>query len=346
MSRRCPRCQTVYEGEARFCARDGSPLIEVGGTAASAAQPKKDPNLDSSTLVRTAVKKAQPVNAIQQAGTLKNQVIDKRYQVLRRLGEGGMAYVYEAKDYNTGESVAVKVVTPKLMSDQTAIKRLRREAGLAMRLEHSNVCHIMRLGETEDGLIYLVMPYLAGELLSDREARDGPMSLDVGIPFLVQMCEGLQHAHGLNIIHRDLKPENVMVVGKGSEEKVVIMDFGLAKDHTSGALQKLTATGIVLGTPEFMSPEQVRGQDVDGRSDIYALAILGFEMFTGKLPFEGRTAQETMIARLRGRGRPIREVRPEMPETLERAFLKALEIEPKKRFQNAKEFGEALAAVK
>ncbi len=343
MRRRCTRCQTVYEGDARFCPRDGNPLVDVEGGAPAKKSGSNDPEV-SGTLVRAAVKRAQGQMS-NNAATLKDQIIDGRYQVLRRLGEGGMAYVYLARELSTGTSVAVKVLTPKLLADNTALQRLRREAGLAMRLNHPNVCNILRLGETEGGLIYLVMPYLNGELLSEREAKVGPMSLEVAIPFLTQMCDGLHHAHGFNIVHRDLKPENVMIVMDGDSEFAVVMDFGLAKARGSAAMKKLTATGIVLGTPEFMSPEQVRGKDIDARSDVYSVAILAFEMFTGKLPFEGRSAQEMMIARLRGTPTPLSKHRPDLPPQLEQVLNKAMEVNPDARHATAKDFGAALAGL-
>ena len=341
MSRRCTRCQTVYEGDTRFCPRDGSPLVEVMGKKADSS--KVGSSGASQTMVRAAVKRSIGPS-VDQAETLKDEVLDGRYKVLDRLGEGGMSYVYHARELNTGQSVAVKVLTSKLIADDTAMQRLRREAGLAMRLNHPNVCSILRLGETETGLIYLVMPYLKGELLSDKEARTGPMSVEMGMPFLIQMCEGLHHAHGLHIIHRDLKPENIMIVDDDGVERAVVMDFGLAKDRGSSTLKKLTATGIVLGTPEFMSPEQVRGQDIDARSDVYALGILAFELFTGKLPFEGRSAQEMMIARLRGKALPLSHYRSDLPARLEKVLMKAMDASPDKRYASTKEFGAELAA--
>src|SRR2546427_5849596 len=234
---------------------------------------------------------SKPKPGLERASSLSGHVLDARYQVQKKLGEGGMSYVYLAREVATGNDVAIKVLSPKLATDKSSVERLRREAGLAMRLEHPNVCRILRLGESEDGLIYLVMPFLKGELLSDREVKDGPMDVALGIDILRQVCAGLHHAHELQIVHRDLKPENIMLVGgrDGGGVRAVVMDFGLAKERRAeGQLAKLTATGIILGTPEFMSPEQIRGKQLDARSDIYALGIVAFEMFTGKLPFQGR----------------------------------------------------------
>src|SRR3989441_8020623 len=258
-----------------------------------------------------------------------------------------MSFVYLAREVASGEEVAIRVLSPKLASDRSSVERLRREAGLAMRLDHPNVCRILRLGESEDGLIYLVMPFLKGDLLSDREVKGGPMDVATGVPILRQVCAGLQHAHELQIVHRDLKPENIMLVPQdGGGGLAVVMDFGLAKERRADpAIQKLTATGIILGTPEFMSPDQIRGRPLDARSDVYALGIVAFEMFTGELPFQGRNAQEMMIARLRGTPLMLRQVRSDVPASLEKALAKGMETNPDNRYLTALEFAEALAAT-
>src|SRR3989454_2449818 len=281
------------------------------------------------------------------ASTLTGQILDTGYQVLKKLGEGGMSYVYLAREVATGLEVAIKVLAPKLATDRSSVERLRREAGLAMRLEHPNVCRILRLGESEDGLIYLVMPFLPGELLSDREGKGGPMELAKGVDVLRQGCAGLHHAHELQIVHRDLRPENIMLgLEEGGHDRAVVMDFGLAKERRADpAIAKLTATGIILGTPEFMSPEQIRGKPLDGISDIYALGIVAFEMFTGKLPFRGRNAQEMMIARLRDQPVQLRQLRPDLSEKLERALGRALAANPDARYATALEFAHALTAA-
>lgn len=320
--RRCPRCGTVYIDGTRYCARDGSMLADAPSRPRAS---RKAPD---------------------RAASLSGELLDSRYQVLKKLGEGGMSYVYLAAEVATGQEVAIKVLAPKLASDKSSVARMRREAGLAMRLDHPNVCRIIRLGESEDGLVYLVMPFLKGELLSDREVRSGPMEVSAGIDILRQVCAGLHHAHELQIVHRDLKPENIMLVTEdGGAERAVVLDFGLAKERRADpAIAKLTATGIILGTPEFMSPEQIRGKPLDVRSDVYALGILAFEMFSGKLPFEGRNAQEMMIARLRGQPVSLRQLRPDLPVALERALARAMEIAPDARFATALDFAAALTA--
>ncbi|HXV87122.1 MAG TPA: protein kinase [Gemmatimonadales bacterium] len=340
--RRCPRCGNTLQGDARFCPKDGSPLVEMSGPpSAGSAGAARGVAEAAQTTVRKAV---TPLRNADPAATLSAQILDTRYSVMRKLGEGGMSYVYEAREVNSGDSVAIKVLSPKLGKDSSSVERLRREAGLAMRLDHPNVCRILRLGETEDGLIYLVMPYLRGELLSDREVKKGPMTAEQGVDILTQVCAGLHHAHQLHIVHRDLKPENVMLVPQpDGTERAVVMDFGLAKENRSGSgLAKLTATGIILGTPEFMSPEQIRGKDLDARSDVYALGIMGFEMFTGRLPFQGRNAQEMMIARLRGQPTALRQLRADLSPRLEKTLSKAMESDPANRYPTARDFGLAL----
>jgi serine/threonine protein kinase len=338
--RRCPKCGSVYtDSGARFCQKDGSMLVEIQAKKTAGTPPG-----GSSTGPRTPTPAKGP--ALDRASTLSGQILDARYQVMKKLGEGGMSYVYLAQEVSSGTTVAIKVLSPRLASDKSSVERLRREAGLAMRLDHPNVCRILRLGESEDRLIYLVMPFLEGELLSDRELRGGPMDITLGVALLQQMCAGLHHAHELQIIHRDLKPENVMLVPDAGTERAVVMDFGLAKERRADpAIAKLTATGIILGTPEFMSPEQIRGKPLDARSDIYALGIVAYEMFTGKLPFQGRNAQEMMIARLRSQPIPIRQFRPDVLPVVEKALTKALQTNPDDRFTTTLEFAEALSGT-
>jgi serine/threonine-protein kinase len=257
-----------------------------------------------------------------------------------------MSFVYLARDISSKESYAIKVLSAALSRDKNAMARLKREASVGMRLAHANICHIIRLGETQDGLVYVVMPYVKGEILSDRNNRKGTLPLDEVARFVTDIATGLQVAHELKIVHRDLKPENVMISPNADgTERAVVMDFGLAKERRADAeLQKLTATGIILGTPEFMSPEQLRGKPLDGRTDVYALALMTFEMLTAKLPFEGRTQQELMIARLRSEPTPLREARPDLalPEAVERVLLEGMSRDADARHASAPEFAAAL----
>jgi serine/threonine protein kinase len=344
-NRRCPRCQSTYDPPARFCVKDGSLLVESAPQADRRTGGRADAVLEFPTASPPDRQSASPTAL----GSLTGQILDQRYQIKRKLGEGGMSYVYQADEIGTGKPVAVKILIPKLSRDPSSVERLRREATIATRLNHPNVCPILRLGETPDRLIYLVMPYLEGEPLSEHETRRGPFPLAEGIPLLIQVCHGLGHAHELQIIHRDLKPENVMLVPDPATPtgfRAVVMDFGLAKERRAGPdVVKLTATGIVLGTPEFMSPEQIRGKPLDGRSDVYALAILAFELFTGQLPFTGKSSQETMIARLRGAPLALREVRADLPGKLEAVIAKALSVNAGDRYASMAELAEAFEAA-
>jgi len=333
---RCPRCGTLYEGDARVCARDGVALVEEprSPTGRSAEWPQFGG-------VKSGTPGEPPTTA-----TLAGRILDARYRIERKVGEGGMSFVYLAHDMKTKERVAIKILSPALAADRNSLARLRREASLAGRLAHPNVCHIIRLGETDTGMVYVVMPFVEGELLCDRTHRLGHIPLAEAVPFVRDIAAGLQVAHQLRIIHRDLKPENVMLCREpGGTERAVVMDFGLAKDRRAGPeAEKLTATGIVLGTPEFMSPEQLRGKQLDPRSDIYSLALMTFEMLTGKLPFEGRTQQELMIARLRSDPIPLRRMRPDLqfPAEVERVLLKGMARDANDRFATAPDFAEAL----
>jgi eukaryotic-like serine/threonine-protein kinase len=281
--------------------------------------------------------------------SLTGQTLGQRYRIEALAGEGGMADVYLARDLERGSEVAIKVLLPQLVDTPEAVERLRREAVIAMRLDHPNVCPILGVGETPEVPIYLVMPYLAGEPLALREARRGPLSVGEGMPLLLQICLGLEHAHGLQIIHRDLKPENVMLVPDldlPGGVRAVLMDFGLAKVlGDEPGLIKLTRTGLTLGTPDFMSPEQVLGRTLDERSDVYGLGVLGFEMFTGRVPFEGKTPQELALARLKGEPVRLRAVRPELPAELETVIGRSLARNPADRFQSVRELSAALASL-
>jgi serine/threonine-protein kinase len=218
-----------------------------------------------------------------------------------------------------------------------------------MRLDHPNVCPILGVGDTEQLPIYLVMPYLTGETLAVREMRRGPLSPGEGIPLLRQLCRGLDHAHGLQILHRDLKPENVILTPDPEAPdgvRAVLLDFGLAKVlREEPGLAPLTRAEMIIGTPDFMSPEQVRGDPLDARSDVYSLGLLAFEMFTGRLPFEGANDEELLIARLKVSPARLRALRAELPEALEQVIDRTLARSPTDRYRTAMELDAALAPL-
>ncbi|HEY9228345.1 MAG TPA: serine/threonine-protein kinase, partial [Gemmatimonadaceae bacterium] len=339
---RCPTCGTSYPDDARFCTRDGTRLL--GATPNSPAEriPTPPAQQPGTTPRSTAIPMRGDPNApaITHANLI-GRTLQGHYEIVKKIGEGGMSFVYLANDIATRERYAIKVLSSALSQDANAMARLRREAALGMRLAHPNICHIIRLGETEDGLVYVVMPFVEGEILSDRTNRYGHLPLGEVTRLIKDIATGLHVAHQLKIVHRDLKPENVMVCHRADgTEYAVVMDFGLAKERKAGAeLQKLTATGIILGTPEFMSPEQLRGKPLDPRTDIYSLALMAFEMLTGKLPFQGRTQQEMMIARLRSEPLSLRKVRPDidLPESIERVLNRAMQRNPDDRYQTTLE---------
>ncbi len=335
----------MYPDDAKFCTKDGTRLQSHAASPAAPAAPAASA-AGAGTSPRAMT---PPVGAPKQfnPAALAGSVLEGRYNIIKKLGEGGMSYVYLGEDISTKEQYAIKVLSPTLVKDNNAMARLRREAALGMRLEHPNVCHIVRLGETEDGVVYVVMPFVQGEILSDRNNRRGQLPLAEVVPFVQQIAAGLQVAHELKIIHRDLKPENIMVTkNPDGTEKAVVMDFGLAKERRAGAeLEKLTATGIILGTPEFMSPEQLRGKPLDPRTDVYSLTLMTYEMLTGKLPFEGKNQQEMMIARLRNEPISIRTRRPDIPEAVDKVLNKGMARNADDRYPTAVEFATELAAA-
>jgi len=335
VSPRCPTCGTVYTGDVRFCTKDGGRLMPFEpGTARRAAPRRETPGAG---------------RKVTSHADLEGTVLDGRYAIAKKVGEGGMSHVYLAHDVVSNERYAIKVLSPSLSEDENAMARLRREAALGSRLAHPNVCHIVRMGETEDGLVYVVMPFVEGEVLSDRNSRMGVLPIAMTARFISEIAAGLHLAHELKIIHRDLKPENIMICRKpDGTEYAVLMDFGLAKERQAGSeLQKLTSTGVILGTPEFLSPEQLRGKPLDARTDVYSLTLMAYEMLTGELPFEGNTQQELMVARLRNDPVPLRQRRAGMdfPETIEQVLLKGMARNPDDRYASTLEFADALCAA-
>ena len=273
-------------------------------------------------------------------------LLDDRYRIAEKIGEGGMGFVYRAHDVMTGERVAIKILRDALSEDPVSIARIRHEAGIGSRLKHPNICHIIRLGEV-GGAIFLVMPLLEGDSLWDRTAAGQPLPLDVTVRIIGDIGAGLHQVHELGVVHRDLKPENIILVAESDgSERAVLLDFGLATGHAAAApRQRLTRTGMVVGTQEFMSPEQMSGKPLDRRSDIYALALMAYEMLTGEFPFRGNNLRELALARLKGELVAIRSRRPDLPPAVDAVLAKALAVDVNARYATTLEFAEAFAGA-
>jgi len=316
-----------------------SPAVAAGPSGAVAAVSDRAVRVESTALdVRRAAARAaalEPVSDELQIG----QVLDNRYRIDRLIGRGGMGAVYLAHDEVLDELVALKVVSAAHSHDPAeSADRFRREASAARRIMSPNVIRIHDLGQTRSGLLYISMEHFAGRTLAEVMQTRGPLPLGELRDIIGQVCDGLAAAHDAGVIHRDLKPHNVLV---GERRAVKIIDFGLAK---STFLRGMTATGLIMGTPHYMSPEQVKGIDVDAASDIYALGALTFHAATGQPPFDGPTPIAIGFAHLTEPPRDPRLLRPDLPDELGRAILSALAKSPRERPRGAIDFKRALGA--
>jgi serine/threonine-protein kinase len=262
--------------------------------------------------------------------------IGNRYVLERELGHGGMGFVFLALDEKLGERVALKVISSSMAQDPAAAaERFRREVAAARKVTHPNVIRIHDLVEAGDQLL-LSMEYVEGMTLAAYLGRVGALRIDEARLLIGQICDGLGAAHAAGVVHRDLKPGNVLI---DAQKQVKVIDFGLAK---ATFMAGMTATGLILGTPEYMSPEQVRGMNCDARSDLYSLGALAYHMIVGRPPFAGETPIAIGFAHVTEQPRPPRELRPDLPPELDAALLKALEKDPGKRFVDAAELKKAL----
>jgi eukaryotic-like serine/threonine-protein kinase len=270
------------------------------------------------------------------------RVVAGRYRLEARAGEGGMGIVYRARHVLIDRVVALKLIRPDLRGETHLRAWMLREARAANRVDHAHIIDIHDIGETEEGELYLVMEYLVGTALSNELAK-GPMPLARGIDILEQMCAALARAHDLGVVHRDLKSDNILLSTRGGRKDFVkILDFGLA--HLAMD-PRLAPKGAVFGTPEYMSPEQARGEEATAQSDLYALGVLFFEMLTGQLPFRSND-RETLLEMQRTAQAPKpRSIKPDTLPAAEAIVLKLLEKDRKKRFQDAHHLHEDLKAI-
>ena len=309
----CPACGAEYAEDAAFCARDRTPL--------------------------------QPAET---RPGLAGLIVGERYQVEQRLGEGGMGEVYLARHLLMGRRCALKVMAPSLSTNPDALGRFNREATNASRISHPNVCAVYDFGLTADGLVYLAMELVEGATLAELAAAAEPMPVSRATALVSQAAAGLQAAHDLGIVHRDLKLENIMVT-TGERPTVKLVDFGIAKamEGIGDASQRVTRSGFVVGTPEYMAPEQLAGDPLDGRTDQYALALVFYRLVTGQLPFDADSAQETLVQRLTTPPRPLASACPEagFPDGLQAVLDVALARQPRDRYVTVTDFARALEAV-
>jgi serine/threonine-protein kinase len=307
----CSVCGSEFDAAVKFCPNDGTPL-----RAAESADP------------------------------LVGQVIADRYQIISTLGEGGMGRVYLAEHVRMGRKCAVKVISPALARTPAAVARFNREAANASQINHPSVVQVYDFGEGPNQTLYLAMEYVEGETMSALVRREGALSVRRAATLTRQVADALTAAHRRGIVHRDLKPDNILVsLQYDGTECVKVVDFGIAKtvqadggDTDSG--QNLTTVGVSVGTPEYMSPEQLAGERLDTRSDLYSLGLLFFHLLTADLPHPRVTSREALVQRLTEQPKTLRDVRPghQWPPMLQTMLDFALAADPAKRYPSAQEF--------
>jgi len=269
-----------------------------------------------------------------------------KYHILDRLGSGAMGAIYKATHLNLGKPVVLKVLHPHLLKEESHVQRFKREAKAASRLNQPNCITILDYDKTPDGWSYICMEYVEGKDLCRILHEEKKLSPERAIRIALQVVDALDEAHSKGVIHRDLKPENIMIEKlRANPDFVKVLDFGIAKiqdTSETGSGSFKTATGMVFGTPEYMSPEQIKGEELDGRSDIYSLGVVIYQMLTGILPFTGETVLEVATKHLQQPPPPLEEVAPDLPKELVQVVNKMLKKDRQERFSSAGEVREAL----
>jgi serine/threonine protein kinase len=278
-------------------------------------------------------------------------ILDGQFQILQKVGSGGMGAVYKALQPSMNRMVGIKILHPKLANRKDLVSRFRREARAMSHLTHPNTVKVFLYGELDDGSLYIVMEFLEGKNLNQTVRAEGAFAWERALPILIQACGALDEAHKMGIVHRDLKPENVFLCQQGGmKDFPKVLDFGLAKvterEMRPGSII-LTQEGMVFGTPEFMSPEQAQGKVLTAASDIYSLAVILYEVLTTKLPFEAKTAMDYIQAHVTAKPIPIAERigGKAFPPLLWPVIAQALAKEPEQRFASAADFASAMQSV-
>ncbi len=305
---KCPKCDADNTQDSQFCKKCATSLTGVD---------------ESQRSITKTIQK--PVEELTTGSTFA-----RRYQIIEELGKGGMGKVYKAVDTRIKEKIALKLIKPEISSDSKTLERFGNELKLARKIVHKNVGRMFDINE-EKGTHYITMEYVSGQDLKGLIRQSGQLAIGTTISIAKQICEGLSEAHKVGVVHRDLKPNNIMIDREG---EVRIMDFGIARSlETKG----ITGAGVMIGTPEYMSPEQVEAKETDQRSDIYSLGIILYEMVTGQVPFEGDTPFSIGVKQKSENPRPPKEINDQIPEDLNRVILKCMEKEKESRYQGAGE---------
>ena len=316
MSTRCSKCNAENPETLKFCGECGTRLV-----------PSESPQTyPTETLESSSVE------------LCRGAVFAGRYEVLDELGSGGMGKVYRVYDRKLQEEVALKVIRPEIAADRKTLERFKNELKVARKIAHKHVCRMYDLGE-DNGLHFIAMEYVAGEDLKSFIRRSGHLTSGKAVSIAKQVCEGLAEAHRFGVIHRDLKSSNIMIDREGNAR---IMDFGIARTFES---KEITGIGIIIGTAEYMSPEQAQGQKVDQRTDLYSLGIILYEMVTGRVPFEDEITLNILRKHEIEQPRPPKDLNPEIPDSLNRLILRCLEKPILRRYQNAGDLLRDLDAI-
>ena len=303
---KCPKCQTDNISDSKYCKECATPFPAA-----------KDADV---SLTQTMIAYKDELTT--------GSAFAGRYQIIEEIGAGGMGTVYKAMDTEINEKVAVKILRPEISADQRTIERFRNELKITRNISHRNICRMYHLGRDKD-TYYIVMEYVSGENLNSLVRRTRQLTVGTAVSIAAQIADGLDEAHKLGIIHRDLKPHNIMIDKEG---RAKIMDFGIARSvHVKG----VTSDAAIMGTPEYISPEQIEGDEADARSDIYALGLILFEMITGRAPFEGDTPLSVYYKHVNTPPPSPRLLNAQVPEKLNRLILRCLEKNPAKRYQTA-----------